>query len=156
MRPWSIPVFWHDSPERVREALVSGDVSKLSAAERGRLERAEVLDEDALTDFGRELAQFGINLSEMRRLKLKVYSWQGWRSECPAARNGSSQTTEVVAVKSKAAAARGAGVNRPAQLFNLTETGNDQDIAAAMAEPGVVFWRPLDGREKFIRGKEQP
>ena len=156
-RPWNIPVYWGSLSERVRAALMADDLNGLTVVDVAALQKSEVLDEDgALTEFGRKVGQFGKDMREMARLKLKVWSWQGWRQECPPARNGGKQTSEVVAAKSMAAAARAAGVKRPAQLFNLGRTGNDEQIAAAMAEPGVVFWRPLDGREKFIRGKEQP
>lgn len=81
-----------------------------------------------------------------RSKKLHVYGWQGWRTECPAAPNGGRQTREVCAAHSKAEAARVAGKKWAHQLFNFGETGNEQDIAAAMAQPGVVLWRPLDDR----------
>jgi hypothetical protein len=73
---------------------------------------------------------------------LKVFSWMGHRYDCPAAANGGRQTQEIVAASSMAAAARAAGVQRPRQLDNLTETSNDSDVAQAMSEPGTVFWRP--------------
>ena len=79
-------------------------------------------------------------------LKLKVYGWQGHRQECPPAPNGNKQTREIVAAPSIAAAARAAGYSRPRQMFNLCETGNDDDVKRAMSEPGVVFWHPLDQR----------
>lgn len=152
-RPWSIPVYWDDLSIVVQDILMSGDVSNVGKTLAGRLEQTEVLDEDgALTEFGREVGQFGVNLREMAQRKLKVYGWEGWRNECPAARNGNRQTREVVACKSKMAVARVAGVNRPVQLFNLDETGNEQDIAAAMSEPGTLFWRPLGGRGAYTRG----
>jgi hypothetical protein len=72
--------------------------------------------------------------------RLKVYGWQGCRQKAP----GSKQTYEIVAAPSKAAAARAAGYVAPRQMFNLCETGNDDDVAQALSEPGVVFWRPLD------------
>lgn len=75
---------------------------------------------------------------------MKVYGWMGYRRECPPTRNGGRQTREIVAAKSGAAAARAAGVKRPAQLFNFCETGNKREIYIATAHPGVVFWAPLD------------
>jgi hypothetical protein len=77
---------------------------------------------------------------------MKVYGWQGWRGECPAAPNGSHQTREICAAKSAAAVARVVGVKSPARLFNFCETGNAREIEIATAEPGVVFWSPLDSR----------
>lgn len=79
-------------------------------------------------------------------MKLKVYGLRGWRSECPPAPNGSHQTREIVAAKSKAEAAR---------LFDCTlheldtygsVTGNAEEIAQAMSKPGTVFWVALDSR----------
>lgn len=76
--------------------------------------------------------------------KLKVYRWQSHRRECPTHHR---QTHEVVAAKSKAEVARIAGYDRPSQMFNLAETGNARDVATAMAEPGVIFWRPINDYE---------
>lgn len=73
---------------------------------------------------------------------MKVFSWIGHRNEA----GPRLQTHEIVAAPSKAAAARAAGERDPRRLFNLGETGNAADIAIATAEPGVVFWRPLDAR----------
>lgn len=85
---------------------------------------------------------------------LKVFGWQGWRTECPAAANGSHATREIVAATSKADAARKAGAlsrsGRPApqSLFNFGETGNPAEIAQAMSAPGTVFWCPFDHRRR--------
>lgn len=76
--------------------------------------------------------------------KLKIYGWQGMRRECPAAPNGSRQTREICAAPSMAAVARIMGEKSPRALFNLGETGNGMEIAQAMSEPGVVFWKPLN------------
>lgn len=70
-----------------------------------------------------------------------VYGWEGWRPNLGLRR---SQTREIVAAPSKAAAARAAGFDRPAQMFNLSDTGNAREIAVACAAPGVVFYRGLD------------
>ncbi len=75
---------------------------------------------------------------------MKVYRWQGWRSECPPARNGGRQTHEIMAAKSKAAVARAMGVKYPRQLFNLGITENEIDVAVAAAEAGetcIRGWR---------------
>lgn len=71
----------------------------------------------------------------------KVYTWQGFRNEIS---HHHRTTTEIVAATSGAAAARAAGFDRPRQLFNFCETGNDEDIKQAMIAPGTVFWRPID------------
>lgn len=74
---------------------------------------------------------------------MKVYSWQGYRIEAGTHHN---DTREIVAAKSKAAAARAAGESDPRRLFNFGETWNKDDIAQALSAPGVVFWRPIDDR----------
>jgi hypothetical protein len=79
---------------------------------------------------------------------LKVYGWTNWRNECPRAPNGGRQTREICAAPSKAAAERALGERIPQGFGGIT--GNDEEIAQAMSEPGVVFWRPLD---HFGRGK---
>ena len=75
--------------------------------------------------------------------KLKVYGWRGWRSECPPAPNGNRQTREVVATTSKTKARKLSG-DLPVPLSEISETGNDEEIAQALSEPEVVFWHPLD------------
>lgn len=72
---------------------------------------------------------------------LKVYGWTGHRNECPGPHH---QTREIVAASSQAEAARLSGHKRPAQMFNLCETGNEAEIAQAMREIRTVFWLPLN------------
>lgn len=74
-------------------------------------------------------------------VKLKVYGWQAHRSECKVVH---SQTREIVAATSKTEVARIVGVKSPSYLWNLGETGNTAEVAIAMADPGVVFWKPID------------
>jgi hypothetical protein len=84
--------------------------------------------------------------------KLRVYGWRGWRPECPAAPNGSRQTRDIVAAHSRAEAARIAGEKGPWALDCLEETGNTEEIAQALSEPGVIFWRPnTDWKSPFQR-----
>jgi hypothetical protein len=91
-------------------------------------------------------------MTKKKTEKLKIYGWQSFRSEAgKIARGGHTQTKEIVAAKSKAAAARAAGYDNPRQMFNLHETGNDADIAMAMSHPGDVIWTPLDDPEKARR-----
>lgn len=73
---------------------------------------------------------------------VKVYGWYGHRRECPPAANGSRQTREIVAASSIAGAMRLTGERR-SNLWDICETGNQHEIETAMAEPGVVFWKPL-------------
>jgi hypothetical protein len=69
---------------------------------------------------------------------MKVYGWIGWRRDVPR-----GQTREIVVARSMAEVGRIVGC-KPRELFNLGETGNPDEIATASAEPGVVFWKPLD------------
>lgn len=71
--------------------------------------------------------------------KLKVVGWQGFRSEAPAAKC----TREICAVASIAELCRKTGKKR-SQFFNITETGNAREIAQAMKEPGVIFWKGIN------------
>jgi hypothetical protein len=72
--------------------------------------------------------------------KLKVYGWQGWRREAPGWHH---QTREICAARSRAEVGRIVD-RKPSALFNLEETGNDEELKVALAQPGVVFWRGLD------------
>lgn len=80
----------------------------------------------------------------MTKRKLKVYGWRGYRSECPPAANGNKQTREICAAPTKTAALRAAGT-RPSAGDFTGETGNEKEIALAIANPGVVLWAPIDG-----------
>lgn len=77
---------------------------------------------------------------------LKVYAWQGHRPGAHPDTPWNNCTTEVCAAPTVAAVLRATGNTRRSQLFNLGTTGNENDIAVAMAEPGVVFWRGIDDR----------
>lgn len=82
-----------------------------------------------------------------RASKLKVYGWTGMRPECPPTANGGKQTREVVAATSKKEAARLCDPERPwmrPRTSEIDETGNEEEIRMTLAEPGVVFWCPLD------------
>lgn len=59
---------------------------------------------------------------------LKVYGW-----------NESGKWHMIVAATSKTEAARLAGYERPDQMFNLSQTWNEGDIARAIREPGTLF-----------------
>lgn len=75
-------------------------------------------------------------------MTLRVYGWQSCR---PGVGLGvHNQTREICAAQSKAEVARIVGVRAPRLLFNLGETGNDEERAAALAQPGRVLWRGLD------------
>ena len=80
---------------------------------------------------------------------MKVYGWTGRRNprefqaHFPDAPSWNIQTREFVAAPSKAAVYRITG-GRPSEHFNITETGNKRELEIATANPGVVYWRPLD------------
>jgi hypothetical protein len=76
--------------------------------------------------------------------ELQVYGWTGHRRDA----GPRLQTREIVAARSRAAAARAAGYASPRQMFALMDTGNDEECAQALSEPGVVFWHPLDEIER--------
>ena len=71
-------------------------------------------------------------MTRLRKTKLKVYRWQSHRP-------GVGSTRELMAAPSKAAVAR-AHKCRLSDLWNFGETGNANDIAKAIAHPGVTFW----------------
>ena len=54
------------------------------------------------------------------------------------------QTREIVAARSRAAAARAFGMEDRHLKDYGNVTSNAIECAVALAEPGVVFWRPLD------------
>ena len=75
--------------------------------------------------------------------KLKVYGWQGWVTG--AGHHG--QVCMLAAAPSKAATARLIGEKRASRLFNLCETGNDEQITVALAHPNRALYRGLDDRK---------
>lgn len=72
--------------------------------------------------------------------KLKVYSWQDF-SRRFGTRHG--QVRRCCAATSKAEVGRIMD-KKPHQLFNLTITGNKLEVAACLANPGVVFEKSID------------
>ncbi len=74
---------------------------------------------------------------------MKVYGWTAVIDGDECALIGDDtwrrQARKFTAARSMAAVARAAGVKRPSQLFNLTETGNALECETALAEPGVIF-----------------
>ena len=81
--------------------------------------------------------------------KLKVYGFTMNRHEAIRAANGNQQTRNVVAAHSVAEVLRLSGMTRSDYNWRGCETGNADEIAVAMAEPGVVFWVELDMRYKL-------
>jgi len=106
-----------------------------------------------------ELYQANDTHTTLKRVgKLRVYGWQGRRSELAVARG---QTREIVAATSQkaavdAAASSGIHARTVRDLFRLSETGNEREIAQAMTEPGIVFYRPFDRyNAPFVRAAPQ-
>lgn len=77
---------------------------------------------------------------------LKVYGVMNFRQECPVSPNRGRQTRDVVAARSIAEAARLIGVSDRFMRVYGSETGNDVEVEICMADPGVVFWRPINDR----------
>ncbi len=78
------------------------------------------------------------------RTGLKVFHWQGHRTEAHVGRSR-GQTYEMCAVKSKAALLRLLNTTE-ARLFNLNDVINEEAAKIATAKPGTVFWHPIDER----------
>lgn len=66
------------------------------------------------------------------------------------------QAHAVVAAPSKKAAAEAFDVSMYELNRSGGETGNDEDIAVALSEPGTVFYRPMNGRGPSFRGDGTP
>lgn len=93
--------------------------------------------------------------------KIKVYGWTGFRSECVPRPNGSRQTREIVAGRTKAAIRDSFGSGNKPPASEIIETGNDTELALAGSEPGRVFWQPYGARKhepwtaaEFIRSRD--
>lgn len=71
--------------------------------------------------------------------KLKVYGWTGM-STYPQSRN-------IVAAYSVAEVLRITGMSRHDWNNGGDETGNDEELSIALAEPRVVFYQPLNARQ---------
>ncbi|ULD38853.1 hypothetical protein [Rhodococcus qingshengii] len=67
---------------------------------------------------------------------LKVYGWRGFRD--------GTQSREVIAAESIADVLRRAGITRADWKWSGGETRNPEEVAIATANPGTVFWHPLD------------
>lgn len=77
---------------------------------------------------------------------LKVYGFLISRADAIYGPNGSQQTRNVVAAHSIAEVLRLANITRTDFNWSGAVTGNLNEIAIAMTEPGVVFWVELDMR----------
>ena len=157
MKVWNIPLIWHNLTEDMQEVLLEGRLWKsgnsMAALQRRGLfhlpvpntgEKLFPLFFERRTALGAAVRRYGKNLRKMERLKLKVYGWHRYRTEGPTALDAGCTTWEVMAADSQTEVARATGVDWPRQLLDLCETYNDEDIAAALSKPHVVFWRPYD------------
>ncbi len=100
--------------------------------------------------------------------ELKTYAWQEHISPDVVRQLGDekwhNQANFSVAAYSKAQAARIAGYDRPAQMFNLGTTGNELNVEVCEATPFTVFIvsqnTPVkthgDYHEKVFRHTETP
>ena len=75
---------------------------------------------------------------------LRVFGYMSQRSESRPAPNGGRQTREIMAAHSVAEVLRTRGLARAEFDRFGSETGNPIEIALAMSQPGVIFWRRLD------------
>lgn len=76
--------------------------------------------------------------------KLKVYGWTGTKAT-PGSRQ--RQSRNIIAAHSVAELLRLTGIPRSQYSWSGGETGNAEELAAALAQPGVMLWRPLDDRD---------
>lgn len=76
----------------------------------------------------------------MSKSPLKVYDWTG------VGRGPARQTRCVMAARSWRAVSEASGLTVGYLRSYGSVTGNDQEVAAALARPGVVLWRSLNDR----------
>lgn len=89
---------------------------------------------------------------------LKVFAYTGHRIAAYGPRNVHGQTREVIAATTKTEAHRKSGLARSAFDRTVCETGIEEEIAVATANPGVVFWQPHNrpARDGTWRQVEDP
>lgn len=76
-----------------------------------------------------------------RTRRLRVYGWLSMMHHIPDV----VQPRAICAARSQVECALLAERRKPRDLWNLCEAGNEHEIAAAMARPGVVLYG--DGRD---------
>lgn len=77
--------------------------------------------------------------------KLKVYGWQSWDILPTFKQKPGRYTTRCIcAASSRRELAEIAGEKGPWKLFNLSETGNVEEIEFALDHPRAVFAQPID------------
>lgn len=72
----------------------------------------------------------------------RVYGWRGRRPEAWRPKNDGAQTREVMLAASKAAVRKALGAFK-VPTREIAETKNEEEVAAALAKPGVVLWQPI-------------
>lgn len=93
---------------------------------------------------------------------MKVYSITGIRNDLEPAPNGIRQSREIGAFKSIAAFLEATGYPRSVWNWSGGTTGNAAEVELALATPGTVFYRHIDGRspwrrlERMNRGSDDP
>lgn len=83
----------------------------------------------------------------VRKMPLKVYHWIGFHRPIGGNINRRQSREVVAATSQKKAAALYSHYEGPRAL-DMTTTENEDDVAIAMSEPGTIFWKQLDSREK--------
>jgi hypothetical protein len=71
--------------------------------------------------------------------RLKVYGWRGHKTGMTK-----SQARFIVAARSVSDVLRLTGMTRYQFNQDGCETGNDGEVAQALSEPGVIFYRDLN------------
>lgn len=79
---------------------------------------------------------------------LKVFGYTGYRQAARIENNMLGQTREIIAATTKAEAFRKSGLTKARFDCMVSETGNDEEVAIAMASPGTVFWQPHNYRAR--------
>jgi hypothetical protein len=86
-----------------------------------------------------------------RKQRLKVYGWTGFVYGIDGNRHN-RQSRCIVAAHSMEEAAEVCGYRSKGRMFNITETGNVEEINTAMRDPLVQFHRGLDDHYKpFVK-----
>lgn len=84
-------------------------------------------------------------------MKLKVYGW--YSGPCHPSQRRSNTIRVIVAARSYAAverACKAVHVHAPGRAY-CSQTWNEQEIAVALPEPGVLFWSPETGPRRYAR-----
>lgn len=86
---------------------------------------------------------------------LKLFKWSNpRRMDCAPAPNGSRETLDFVAATSKVAAKtclEESSKFARIPISEITTADENGPGRVALASPGVVFWRPIDGHKDSLK-----